>query len=213
MQKWKIDSSLYSCERKDGKKNLDYHSVYVDEFCNSDKLQDWESIDRCKNLWFWATNKSNWGNIDKWNVLDAGTKDCQFPVFLQPMVENVIGIEISKKYIEYAQEKNRPAIYGDVCNLPKKWTDKFDCVFSHHLLGLTSDIQKAVEEMYSVTKPGGYIITLTQIPGNKKKHYSYIDSPDIFDEFIENNQCKVIYNDHLDIGFENEFVMFIQKEF
>ena len=46
---------------------------------------------------------------------------------------------------------------------------------------------------------------------NEKKHYSYIDSPQIFYQFVENNQCSVIYNDYLDTGFENEWVFFIKK--
>ena len=212
MQKWKIDSSLHSCDRKDGKKVLDYHTTYVQEFLNSDKLQDWPSIERCKYLWFWASEKSAWGNIDEWKILDCGTKDGQMPEFLKPMVEEVIGIEVSSDYIEYAQGLKRPVIYGDVCNMPKDWSDRFDCVFSHHLLGLTSDYQKALEEMYRVIKSDGYMISLNSCPGNKKKHYSYIESSRIFYDFVKNNQCSVLYNGYLDTGFENEWVMFIQKE-
>lgn len=211
MQKWKIDSSLYSCERKDGKKVLDYHTTYVKEFLEADPLKDWESIERCINLWYWASEKSKWGNIDEWSVLDAGSKDGQFPEFLEPVVEKAIGIEISSDYIRYAQSKGRSVIYGNICELSEEWSDKYNCVFSHHLLGLTPDINKAISEMYRVTKSGGYIITLTQIPGNEKKHYSYIDSPQIFYQFVENNQCSVIYNDYLDTGFENEWVFFIKK--
>lgn len=210
MQKWKSDPKLYDCERKDGKKVLDYHTTYVDEFLNSDRLCDWESFERCKNLWYWAAKKSEWGNIDEWKVLDAGTKDCQFPEFLKPLVDEAIGIEISPDYIKYALEKSRPIIYMDVCNMKEEWSDKFDCVFSHHVLGLVSDIQKALEEIYRVAKNRGHIVLLTQIPGNEKKHYSYLSSPDIFYKFVREHGCRVIYNDYLDTGFENEWVFICQ---
>lgn len=211
MQKWKTDPKLYDCERKDGKKVLDYHSTYVNEFLEADPLRDWESFERCKDLWFWSIPFVE--NFDeKWNILDVGTKDGQFPEFLRfDEFDNAIGIEISQNYIKYAQEKSRPVVYGDVCNLPVEWTDKYDYVFAHHVLGLTPDYQKALEEMYRVTKPNGYVITLNQVPGNKKKHYSYIETPDIFYHFVRNHLCRVIYNDYLDIGFENEWVFFIEK--
>lgn len=212
MQKWKIDSSLHSCERKAGKKVLDYHT-YVKEFLDSDPIRDWESIERCKDLWFWSLKLIPGSLSEERKILDVGTKDGQFPEFLQlDGFKNSIGIEISQDYISYARnDKNRPVIYGDVCNLPEEWTDRYDYVFSHHVLGLTSDYQKALDEMYRVTKPGGNMITLNQCPGNEKKHYSYIDSPQIFYQFIENNQCSVLYNDYLDTGFEKEWVFFIKK--
>ena len=55
------------------------------------------------------------------------------------------------------------------------------------------------------------MIALNQVPGNKQKHYSYIGTPNIFHKFIEDNPCEVIYNDYVDTGFENEWVMFIKK--
>jgi len=211
MQKWKIDSSLHSCERKDGKKVLDYHTTYVKEFLEADPLRDWESIERCKDLWFWSSEKSKWENIDEWSVLDAGSKDGQFPEFLEPIVEKAIGIEISSDYIKYAQDKDRPVIYGNICELSEEWTDKFDCVFSHHLLGLTSDINKAISEMYRVTKSGGYIISCTDVPGNPKKHYSLINDSKIFDDFIIDNDVEILYNGYWNEEFPKEWVFFIQK--
>ena len=222
MQKWKIDSSLHSCERKNGKKIIDYHSTYVDEFLNSDPIRDWESIDRCAALWEWCMRKI--GDDEglysefietralKWKVLDCGTKDGQFPQRLKEMkIEDVIGIEISPDYVEYAQELKRPIIYGDVCDMKAEWRDKFDCVFSHHLLGLTFDIQKALDEMYRVLKSGGYMITCTDVPGNPRKHYSLINDPKIFTKFITNNDMNVLYNGFWNHEFPKEWVFFVRK--
>jgi SAM-dependent methyltransferase len=210
MQKWKIDPLLHSCPvEKDGvqiKKKLDYEKVFVEEFLNKDPLKDWESFSRCKRLFEWAKAQDN---IEVVSILDVGTKDGQFPTWLEEIGYKAIGIEISKPYVEYAQSKKRHVEYGDVCNL--KYEDNtFDMVFSHHVLGLTSDIKKALSEMYRVSKR--YIISLAEVPGNKKKHYSYIDSPQIFHDFVEHTKCTVLYNNYLpETGYKNEWVIFVEK--
>jgi SAM-dependent methyltransferase len=214
-QRWKSDESLHSCPtKKNGaqiKKVLDYENVYIEEFLNQDEIRDWESIDRCKDLWYWALELAEIEDISKWTVLDCGTKDGQFPEYLIDKVDGVIGTEVSQPYIDYARERERPVIYDDVCDIDFE-DNSFDLVFSHHLLGLTSDYMKALEEMYRVTKPGGYMITLNNVPGNPKKHYSYIDSPLIYFDFIEKHPCKVLYNKYIDNEYKNEWVLFIQKE-
>lgn len=216
MQKWKIDSSLYDCPTEKGEnqltKKLEYDTVYRKEFLESDPLRDWESIDRCKWLWEWALDKAlRWkGDILDWYVLDCGTKDCQFPAWLCEQGIKALGIEYSKEYVDYANRKNRPILYGNVCDLEFE-DDTYDMVFSHHLHGLTPDYMKALQEMYRVSKK--YMIALNQVPGNKRKHYSYIDSPQIFHDFIDSVNCKVLYNDFLDTGNGNdEWVIFVEKE-
>lgn len=216
MQRWKQDPSLFDCNRdQNGHKSLDYHSVYVEEFLNSDPIRDWESIDRCKQLWFWSLEKL--GNeypvvpVDEWKVLDCGTKDGQFPEFLEPIVDEVTGIEISPNYVQFAKSKGRPVVFGDVCNLSEDYREHFDYVFSHHLLGLTPDYYGALEQMYEATKPGGYMITCNDLPGNPKKHYSYIKNEKIFSEFSLQTKANVIYNDRWSENFPKEWVFFVKK--
>ena len=221
MQRWKKDPTLRNCPRLEvgdqQKKRMDYENVYVEEFLNQDPLRDWESIDRCKWLWKWALNPLNYdytklgySEWQTWKVLDCGTKDGQFPEWLREIgCDQAMGIEISEPYVDYAKSKGRPVVYGDACNMDVSWTGNFDFVFAHHLHGLTPDYLKALEEMYRVTND--YMIVLNQVPGNKQKHYSYIETPKIFHKFIEDNPCEVIYNDYVETGFENEWVMFIKK--
>lgn len=208
MQKWKNDSSLYNCEtEKNGRqvnKKLDYSTTYRKEFLDSDPIKDWPSIDRCIWLWDWAMDLIGKNlSFTDWTVLDVGTKDGQFPDFLINNSIDGLGIEYSLEYVKYAQDKGRNVIYGDACDLG--FVDNlFDVVFSHHLHGLVSDYWKALQEMFRVSKK--YMIALNQVPGNPKKHYSYIDSPQIFHDFIESVNCKVIYNDYLDTGQAQEWV-------
>jgi SAM-dependent methyltransferase len=219
-QRWKTDKSLYDAPTEVNgdqvNKKLDYGTVYAKEFLDCDPLRDWESIDRCIWLWEWAVNQIiDWGgeSIVKtmldWKVLDVGTKDGQFVDYLVNNSIDGLGIEYSEPYVKYAQDKGRNVEWGDACNLQFD-DNEFDFVFAHHVHGLVSDYRKALDEMYRVSKQ--YMIALNQVPGNKRKHYSYIDSPQIFHNFVEDTECKVIYSDYLDTGFSNEWVIFVEKK-
>ncbi len=218
MQRWKTDPTLYACPTKKVgdqiQKDLHYPTTYRKEFLDSDPIRDWESITRCQGLWHKCMtmiyDQWPWEAPKTWKILDCGTKDGQFPAWLRETDhEQAMGIEISEKYVDYAKGKGRPVAYGDMCNMEESWTDNFDFVFAHHVHGLTPDYLKALEEMYRVTNK--YMVALNQVPGNKKKHYSYIDSPAIFHKFVEDNPCEVIHNDYLDTGFGNEWVIFLKK--
>jgi ubiquinone/menaquinone biosynthesis C-methylase UbiE len=217
-QKWKTDPSLYNCPTKKVnnqiKKELDYKTTYVREFLDADPIRDWESIDRCKKLWDWTLKKLNmdytklsYSEWQTWKVLDCGTKDGQFPEWLNEIgCDQSIGIEISKPYVNYAKSKKRPVIWGNVCDIDFE-DNSFDVVFSHHLLGLTPDYYKALSEMYRVTRK--YMVTLNDVPGNPRKHYSYISSPNIYYKFIEEFKPEVIFNDYW--RKDKEWVMLIKK--
>jgi ubiquinone/menaquinone biosynthesis C-methylase UbiE len=63
-------------------------------------------------------------------------------------------------------------------------------------MGLCPNYQKAIEEMIRVVKLNGVVIFLNQIPGNPRKHYSLVNSPEELNEML--NNCKkhtVIFND------------------
>jgi len=219
-QKWKTDPTLYDCdvEEIDGqvKKKLDYENTYVKEFLDADPLRDWESFDRCKDLWNWCMSKLENPDISKWRVMDCGTKDCQFPEWLLDKVEYAVGIEISEPYVKYAQERNRPIIDVDVCDI--EFTDEsFDFMFAHHLLGLTQDFRKGLAEMYRVLKVGGFMVTLDNIPGNKRKHYSYVDSMDTVKEWLKGEDFEgheILYFDRNPYNKDlvGEVILFMEKK-
>lgn len=216
VQRWKEDPSLHSCPRiKDAwqeTKDMDYSETYRVEFLESDPLRDWESIDRCISLWDWAIEFAKINPKD-FCVLDCGTKDGQFPNWLRKVIKGAIGVEFSEKYVKYAKEKGRPVVWGDVCNMD--FDDGiYDLVFSHHLLGLTADYGKGLDEMFRVTKPGGYMITLNDVPGNPKKHFSYIKDNNVFNNFL------IKHKDEIDTILWNtwwgpipkEYVLFVRKK-
>jgi len=217
-QKWKTDPKLYNAPtERNGvqvNKKLEYDTVYRKEFLDSDPLRDWESIDRCKWLWEWALGHLEYNGVEydttKWGVLDVGTKDAQFPEWLREQGVMSMGLEYSEPYVRYAIEKGRPSHYGNACAMP--WDDGvFDFVFSHHLHGLLPDYLLGLQEMFRVSSK--YMLALNQVPGNPRKHYSYVDSSKIFTEFIDSVDAEfdILYNDYLDTGFNNEWVIFIMK--
>jgi len=215
-QEWKTNPKLYNAPTiKDGnqiKKELDYHTTYRKKFLDCDPLRDWESIERCKWLWNWALEQID-EDVKDWSVLDIGTKDGQFPAWLREQGIMSIGLEYSEPYVRYAINKGRPVKYGNACDMDFD-DDVFDFVFSHHVHGLLPDYAKGIEEMLRVSKK--YMICLNQVPGNKRKHFSYIDSPQLFHNFVEFGQhtvgpFEVIYNDYLDTGYGNEWVLFLKK--
>lgn len=214
MQKWKTDPTLHSCDRKNNKKCLDY-DVYKDEFLENDPIQDWPSFKRCQSLWrFFNSVKPK--KFKKKNILlDIGTKDGQFPEWINETIGDsfkATGIEISDEYVKYAQEKRRPVEKGDICNLQYK-DRSVDIVFTHHCLGLCPDYKKGIEESMRVLKKFGYFITCNSVPGNKKKHYDYIESPETYKEWLKNfPKHKVVYFDYWKPKeFPDEFVMILQK--
>jgi len=210
-QKWKSDATLFNAPtEQDGqqiKKKLDYDTIYRKEFLDSDPLRDWESIERCKWLWEWSLEIIGESPLE-WTVLDVGTKDAQFPEFLREQGIMGIGLEYSESYVRYALNKGRPIAYGNACDMEFD-DNSFDYVFSHHLHGLLPDYLIGLQEMFRVTKK--YMIALNQVPGNKKKHFSYIDSQQIYYDFIDSVDCGVLYNDYLDTGFSNEWVILLKK--
>lgn len=219
-QRWKNDSKLYNCPTEENgtqvTKKLDYHTTYRKEFLECDPLRDWDSFERCKWLWEWAVDLSLQGheNASKWSVLDVGTKDCQFPEWLREQGIASLGLEYSEEYVRYAINKGRPVKYGDACNM--EFDDgEFDFVFSHHLHGLLSDYAKGIDEMMRVTSR--YLICLNQVPGNPKKHYSYVKTPKVYHDFVKyashtHGEFDILYNDYLDTGFNNEWVLFVEKK-
>lgn len=210
-QRWKTDPALFNAPTKqDGlqtKKELDYDTTYRKEFLDADPLQDWESIDRCIWLWEWALGYVE-DDPTTWTVLDVGTKDAQFPEWLREQSIMGIGLEYSEPYVRYAINKGRPSAYGNACAMDYP-DSSFDFVFSHHLHGLLPDYLLGLQEMFRVAH--SYMICLNQVPGNPRKHYSFIDSPQIYHDFVESIDCEVIYNDFLDTGHANEWVLFVRK--
>jgi len=147
-------------------------------------------------------------NISGKKVLDAGTKDGQFTQYLNDNGYDCTGIEIDDAYVEYAKSKNRNVIKNNICDMTFE-NNTFDIVFSHHVLGLCPDYLQAYRELFRVVKPNGYIVTLNDIPGNKKKHYSLIKNVDELNVIMD--KCPIHNKIFYDYKTKPEFIVILQK--
>jgi len=208
MQNWKTNKKLYDCKRNEDNQKMLNYDQYVKDFMGEDPVKDWESINNCINLFNFFKSKIN---LKYEKILDAGTKDGQMTAYLNGMGYDAIGIEIDDTYVKYAQSKNRNVIKGNICDM-KFEDNSFDVIFSHHVLGLCPNYTKAYQEMLRVVKPNGYIVTLNDIKGNPRKHYSLINSPnEVTQLLLKCHNHKVIYFDWWKDKPSKEFVVILQK--
>lgn len=64
-------------------------------------------------------------------------------------------ITYDKKF--YGDSKNPVNQYGDVHDMPKEWTDKWDCLICNQAIECFRNPFKAMSEMRRVLKPGGVL--------------------------------------------------------
>jgi len=133
-------------------------------------------------------NKLNWvkdtsfletfikvGGFDKNDVvLDVGTGTGIIADAVLPLVNKVVGIDISPDMIKYTQsEKNKYFVCGDIRNtsFPNDYFDKITArmVFHH----ITEGTQEAANECYRLLKKGGSIILSEGIPPSNEVKDDY----------------------------------------
>jgi len=97
-------------------------------------------------------------------VLDVGcgTGALTFAIAKNPRVSRVIGIDLSKAFLDYARSKSDdPRVQfeqGDAHKLP--FADaSFDCCLALLVMSFVKDVSKAASEMRRVTRPGGVVAT------------------------------------------------------
>lgn len=97
-------------------------------------------------------------------VLDVGcgTGALTFAIAKNPTVSRVIGIDLSKAFLDYARSKSDdPRVQfeqGDAHKLP--FADaSFDCCLALLVMSFITDPSKAAAEIRRVTRPGGVVAT------------------------------------------------------
>lgn len=161
-----------------------------------------------------------------WWILDAGCKEGWTGEYLinewDCNKDRQIGLELSAEQVEYAHTMKRSWVkQGNVCAMISLGNNVFDLVLSRHVLGLTEDAFQAMVEMWRVLKPGGLLYVITHIPGNIKKHYSYISNKSVVDEWLKEKvfcpRTEIHYgwnpkfNEHQD-NKRKELVIFLRKD-
>ncbi|MGQ9848373.1 MAG: class I SAM-dependent methyltransferase [Bacteroidales bacterium] len=94
------------------------------------------------------------------NVLEAGCGTGHWTAFLSQLGYNITAFDISDAMLEIAkskQIKQTKFIKADVHKLPFD-TEQFDLVVSITMLEFVSNIEQAIQEMYRVLKPNGWLV-------------------------------------------------------
>ncbi|WP_315983609.1 methyltransferase domain-containing protein [Aliamphritea spongicola] len=96
------------------------------------------------------------------HILDAG---CGSGIFTEPLVTagaSITGIDVSRPMLEWAEKRlpEQQFLAADICDLP--FADgHFDKTVSITALEFIEDAQRAMDEMWRVTKPGGLMVVAT----------------------------------------------------
>ncbi len=72
----------------------------------------------------------------------------------------VIAIDVSERFVELAAARGIDARQGDICYLPFA-DDSFDVVFAGWMLYHVRDVERAVNEVRRVLRPGGTFVAVT----------------------------------------------------
>ena len=99
------------------------------------------------------------------SILDAGCANGYFSLVLAQRGFKVLGIDISKENIEECKRrakalgiKNAKFVVADLESLKGIKNNQFDGVISFAALRYVPDVEKAVRELYRVTKPSGRVV-------------------------------------------------------
>lgn len=179
-REWKNDPSIAKSPRdEDGKKQISYN-VYLEKVVKNEEIKDWnDRFERQKKLWGYCIYHLNsWFDYPIRKILDCGAGDGLFVEYLSNIGYDAIGIDINDEYVKYAKSKNRLVFYGDICNL-KYYNETFDLTYSHQVLGLVKDREKAIKECIRVTKVNGFMVALDGL--NKEKHFQSINRKQLLD--------------------------------
>lgn len=92
------------------------------------------------------------------SVLEAGCGTGLILNRLAPHAARAVGVDLSAGMLSYAAKRQLQVVQAPVTNLP--FADAtFDVVYSCKVLAHVENIQKAMQEMARVLKPGGVLIT------------------------------------------------------
>jgi SAM-dependent methyltransferase len=99
-------------------------------------------------------------------VLEVGCGWGEFAARVQSELgATVVAVDISPRMVELARERRVDAQVGDVQSLPFA-DESFDCAIANHMLYHAADIDRALEELHRVLRPGGTLVAST----NGKRH-------------------------------------------
>jgi ubiquinone/menaquinone biosynthesis C-methylase UbiE len=90
-------------------------------------------------------------------VLEVGAGTGLIMQGLKGIASKQVGLDISSGMLKTAADRGFEVVQGSATELPFE-NDRFDLVYSFKVLAHVPEIEKALEEMVRVLKPGGYLV-------------------------------------------------------
>lgn len=121
-------------------------------------------------------------------VLDLGSGTGFFTDILASRYDKVIGLDISASMIEYAKEHRSKKIEwleADAFNIPLE-SNSVDLIYSNLAIQWFDPLEKAMEEILRILKPGGQFIFATLVDGTLfelKSSWAQVDNDSHVNDF------------------------------
>lgn len=173
-----------------------------------------------KHLMAWLPQK------EALTVLDLGSGTGFFTNILSSKYQQVIGLDISTKMLQYAKENRDQRIRwveGDAFTLPFA-DNSIDLIYSNLVIQWFDPLEKALDEIMRVLKPGGQFIFSTLSDGTLyelKSSWAQVDDDSHVNDFktlnelhdaIGRSPATLINQSSKDIILEYESVMHLAHE-
>lgn len=173
-----------------------------------------------KHLMHWLPEKPDL------TVLDLGSGTGFFTDILATKYQRVMGLDISSAMINYAKENRSKTIEwieGDAFSLPMQ-DNSIDFIYSNLVIQWFDPLEKALDEIMRVLKPGGQFVFATLIDGTLyelKSAWAQVDTDSHVNDFKTEDEllaslnvkhAKLLNYHNKDIILEYESVMHLAHE-
>jgi len=134
-------------------------------------------------------------------VLDLGSGTGFFTDIFATKYQQVIGVDISKNMLRYAQSKRNQAIHwleADMANLPLQ-SNSVDFVYCNLALQWCEPLEQGISEILRVLKPGGLFAFCTLVDGTLaelKTAWSVVDEDQHVIDFKTVTEINQYFDDH-----------------
>ena len=146
-----------------------------------------------KHLMPWLPNRNDL------TVLDLGSGTGFFTDLLAGSYQHVIGLDFSKKMLNFAAEnrnKNISWIEADAHKIPLQ-DNSIDFIYSNLVIQWCEPLDVAIDEMLRVLKPGGLIIFTTLVDGTLhelKSSWRQVDDDQHVIDFKTEEELSKLFN-------------------
>jgi len=152
------------------------------------------------------------------NILDVGCREFfTYDYFKSNFKNDIAGIDVCEKGLEYTNKYNKPAVYCDAHFMQEKFKpESFDLVMSFHAMEHFYDMKKCIENFYKTLAPGGYLYFAVPIPSvnEGRGHWQDIPSESFMINLCTNIGFKKVFSRDFPAGIfrdEREMVALFEK--